>query len=188
MSHVRPRVVVLHGLPGVGKLTVGRELARNTGWRLFHNHLTVDLLTAVFEFGSPAFVEWRERIWLEVLGRAVRDGIEGVIFTFAAEATVSPAFLETLAGRIDSEGGETFFVELRCEPDELLRRVETDDRTVWGKLASADSMVRLLAEGTLFDARVPVGARACTVDTTTLPPGDAAKAIERLVSGAADGS
>ena len=42
------RLVVLYGPPGVGKLTVGGELATLTGFRLFHNHLTVNLATAIF--------------------------------------------------------------------------------------------------------------------------------------------
>jgi shikimate kinase len=30
------KLIVLHGPPGVGKLTVGRELAGLTGYALFH--------------------------------------------------------------------------------------------------------------------------------------------------------
>ena len=43
-------LVFLHGPPGSGKLTVGRELQSITGFRLFHNHLVVDLLESLFEF------------------------------------------------------------------------------------------------------------------------------------------
>jgi len=32
-------LVFLHGPAASGKLTVGRELSRLTGYRLFHNHL-----------------------------------------------------------------------------------------------------------------------------------------------------
>jgi hypothetical protein len=53
------RVFYLYGPPGVGKLTVGTSLAALTGFRLFHNHLTVNLATAVF----PRETEpWRELI------------------------------------------------------------------------------------------------------------------------------
>ncbi len=40
------RLVFIYGPPGVGKLTVARELAALTGFKLFHNHLTV-VCTAV---------------------------------------------------------------------------------------------------------------------------------------------
>ena len=41
--------VFLYGAPAVGKLTVGRELARLTGVRLFDNHLVVDAALVVGE-------------------------------------------------------------------------------------------------------------------------------------------
>ena len=37
------KLIFLHGLPGVGKLTVAREFAKLTGFKVFHNHLAVDL-------------------------------------------------------------------------------------------------------------------------------------------------
>ena len=77
----------MYGMPATGKLTVAQELARITGYKLFHNHLVVDLLLSVFEFGSTPFVEMREQIWLSVFAHAGRSGMEGLIFTFAPEAT-----------------------------------------------------------------------------------------------------
>lgn len=35
------QLVVLHGLPAVGKLTVAKQLAEATSFKLFHNHLVV---------------------------------------------------------------------------------------------------------------------------------------------------
>ena len=69
------RFVVLHGRPAVGKLTVARELAQLSGWRLFHNHLVVDALLAVFDFGTPPFVELRESVWLDVFVRGTDNGL-----------------------------------------------------------------------------------------------------------------
>ncbi len=37
------QLVYLYGPPGVGKLTVARELVALTGFKLFHNHLAVNL-------------------------------------------------------------------------------------------------------------------------------------------------
>jgi hypothetical protein len=87
------KLVFLHGPPGVGKLTVGRELAAITGYGLFHNHLVVNALLAVFEFGSPAFVELREEIWLAVFERAGDAGVPGLIFTLRRKIPCVPISL-----------------------------------------------------------------------------------------------
>ncbi len=40
--------VLLYGPPAVGKLTVANELAKLTDFKVFHNHLSIDLVEAVF--------------------------------------------------------------------------------------------------------------------------------------------
>ena len=69
------KLIFLHGLPGVGKLTVARQLAALTGFKLFHNHLTVDLVTSVFEFGSEPLSCEENRI--EVFARLSRPISQG---------------------------------------------------------------------------------------------------------------
>ena len=54
-------LVFLYGPVASGKLTIARELAARTGFALFHNHLVVDAVMAVFPFGSESFVRLRER-------------------------------------------------------------------------------------------------------------------------------
>jgi replication-associated recombination protein RarA len=46
------KLLFLYGPPAVGKLTVAREVSALTGYRLFHNHLTVNLTLAVFDFAQ----------------------------------------------------------------------------------------------------------------------------------------
>lgn len=57
------QLIFLYGPMAAGKLTVARELAARTGFALFHNHLLVDAVAAVFPFGSPSFVRLREQFW-----------------------------------------------------------------------------------------------------------------------------
>src|SRR5579875_2057195 len=47
-------LLVLFGPPAVGKTTVGQELERLTGFRLFHLHQVVDLITAYFPYSEAA--------------------------------------------------------------------------------------------------------------------------------------
>ena len=92
----RPRSTTLHGMiflflhgpPAVGKLTIAREVAEQTGFRLFHNHLTVDLVLSVYDFGTPGFIALREQIWLAVIRRSLADRVPGMIFTFNPENSV----------------------------------------------------------------------------------------------------
>ncbi len=56
------QLVFLYGPPGVGKYTIGLELAARTGFRLLHNHLTVNLVSAVFERDSDV---WLLKRWTE---------------------------------------------------------------------------------------------------------------------------
>jgi hypothetical protein len=169
------KLVFLHGLPGVGKLTVARELAKLTGFRVFHNHLAVDLVESVFDFGSPPFVELREKIWLDVFSQAAAADLNGLVFTFAYDRTVRGSFIENTRAVIESSGGEVFFVGLRCSTEELERRIENPSRRRFGKLSSAGRFRELQESGAFVDPGIPTGRLA--VDTTDLSASDAADLI-----------
>ena len=42
------KLVLIFGPQAVGKMTVGQELAKITGLKLFHNHMTIDLVSNFF--------------------------------------------------------------------------------------------------------------------------------------------
>lgn len=168
------KLIFLHGMPGVGKLTVARELAKLTGFKLFHNHLTVDLLLAVFEFGSPAFVELREKIWLDVFSRATSAQID-LIFTFAFERTVTHDFIRNARHAVESNGGQVFLVKLECSPGELEKRLTHPDRKTFGKLTSLEIFHQLREAGVFEHAEVPED--HVVLDTTTTGASAAAKRI-----------
>lgn len=151
------RLVFLYGPPGVGKLTIAKFLQERTGARIFHNHLTVDLLTAVFEFGSQPFRQLRESTWLAVFEEAARAGID-VIFTFAPEGTVDDNFAPRVVETVEAAGGEVVFVELSCSDAVLRERMTAPERGEWGKLNSWELYQDLLGSGSLdFEMGVDPG-------------------------------
>ena len=169
------RLIFIYGMPASGKLTVGRELAALTGYKLFHNHLVVDLLLSVFAFGSAGFVELRERIWLGVFEQACSVGVEGMIFTFAPESTVRAGFAQRVVEAVERGGGTVEFVELVCSMDELKRRMESESRKEFGKLASVALFEELCGAGTFDASGMPQG--RVKVDTGMWAPKEAAKRI-----------
>ena len=46
------KLVLLTGPQAVGKMTVGQELAKITGLKLFHNHMTIDLALKFFDYST----------------------------------------------------------------------------------------------------------------------------------------
>ena len=95
-------LIFLFGMPSVGKLTVAQELSNLTDFKVFHNHLTVDLVTSLFEFGSVPFIELREKIWLETFSQALQANMLGLIFTFAFDQTVSNNFPDKVQNLINA--------------------------------------------------------------------------------------
>ena len=164
----------MHGAAAVGKLTVARELAALTGLRLFHNHLTVDLVSAVFDFGTEPFIALREHIWLAVFRQAAERGLS-LIFTFNPESTVRAHFIQAAIEAVESGGGRVVFVELTCAPDELERRVESPSRRDFGKLHSLELYRQLQQAGAFDFPALPDS--GLSFDTTQKSPKETARLI-----------
>jgi hypothetical protein len=170
------KLIFLHGLPGVGKLTVARELERLTGYKLFHNHLTVDLVESVFDFGSAPFVELREHIWLAVFRRAAEEELPGLIFTFVFERTVRDGFIGRVLGEVEGRGGEVLFAELVCRRDVLEGRLTDGARARFGKLRSVEFLDELVSGGRIYRPDA-LPRPNFVLDTTDLSPAEAAARI-----------
>lgn len=134
-------LIFLHGRAAAGKLTIARELSNRVGYPVFHNHLVVDLLTTVFTFGSEPFVRLREQMWTSVFADAARAGTS-IIFTFAPDSTVPLGFPRRVQAIVEDAGGRVCFVRLLVSEDEQERRVATDSRREFHKLADVNTLRR----------------------------------------------
>src|SRR4051812_12245916 len=113
----RPALVFIVGPPAVGKMAVGHELARRTGYKLFHNHHTIEIALRLFPFGSPPFQrlvgEFRRRIFEEVAG----SSLPGLIFTYvwAFDRQSDDDTVAEYSAIFSTRGGRVVYVELECE-------------------------------------------------------------------------
>lgn len=46
------KFVLIFGPQAVGKMTVGHELEKITDLKLFHNHMTIELVDPFFKYGT----------------------------------------------------------------------------------------------------------------------------------------
>jgi chloramphenicol 3-O-phosphotransferase len=169
------KLVFLHGAPAVGKLTVARELAALTGYRLFHNHLTVDLVMSLFPFGSEPFILLREQIWLAAFAQAARNKVS-LIFTFNPERTVRDRFIHDTIDLVEAAGGKVVFVELTCAEAEIEDRMVDASRKKFGKLASVEQYRSLKDAGAFQFPKIP---NDLSLDTTERIPVESAELIRK---------
>lgn len=172
-------IIFIYGPVASGKLTVARELAKLIEVPLFHNHLVVDAVGAVFPFGSEPFTHLREAFWLQTFREAARRG-QSLIFTFAPEPTVSPDFLKRLFEAVEPFGGSVVFIALTVSRAEQEHRISSASRSKFGKLTSLE-MLRALRDS--FDASMAdMPAAELMIDTEACRPVDAAARIAAYVS------
>jgi hypothetical protein len=173
------QLVFIYGPPAAGKLTVARELAELTGAALFHNHLVVDAVMAVFPFGSEPFVRLREHVWMQVFGEAAAAG-RSLIFTFTPEATVAPDFPQRAKLLVEDHGGEVVFAALRIGREEQERRLVDESRAAFGKLRDVAVLRELFPQMERCMAAMPPP--HISLDVERLRPDESAAAIARLMS------
>ena len=177
------RLLFLYGPPASGKLTIGRMVADRIGWALFHNHLIVDAVAAVFPFGSEQFVQLREQFWLDTISAAAHAG-RSLIFTFAPEPTVAADFSARLYKAVEDAGGEVLSVALDVEDADQEQRLIAADRAMFGKLRSPDLLRELRPAITAcLHIMPPANLR---IDTGESSPPDAAEAIIQFIDRSAN--
>ncbi len=117
-------LVWISGPPAVGKMTVGLELTEITGIPLFHNHVSIEAVLPVFEFGSPPFNRLVGSFRDQMLAEAAQSELPGLIFTmmWAFDLASDLTFVEKQKDLFESHGGRAVFVELSASLEERLRR------------------------------------------------------------------
>lgn len=124
------KLVLLFGPQAVGKMTVGQELAKITELKLFHNHMTIDLVSNFFDYstkrGQGLVNSFRQQIFEEV----AKSDLEGLIFTFVwrFDKELDWDYVENVVGIFEAEGAEVYHVELEADLEERLERNVTPNR------------------------------------------------------------
>jgi broad-specificity NMP kinase len=173
------KLIFLYGAPGVGKLTVASEISRASDFKVFHNHLAIDCITPIFEFGTPSFHKLVELIRIETVAEAAKAE-QDLVYTFCYAKDRDDTHVEKIVSAVKSHGGTIYFVLLRADVETLKRRILDVSRAKYGKVRSIELLERLLNAYDLFS---PVNEYAgLEIDNTTLSPTDTAALIINFVN------
>ena len=123
-------LVCIIGPPAVGKMTVGREVCARTGFRLFHNHMSIEPVLGVFDFGSPSFNRINSLIRHEVIAESVAADLTGLVFSYAwdFDNPEDTREVERLIAPVLDAGAPVDFVELCAAQSVRLAREGGADR------------------------------------------------------------
>ena len=121
------KLLVLIGNTAVGKMTVGQELMKITDMRLFHNHMSIELVIEVFgeRIGSVD-----KRIREVIFEEFAKSGCHGLIFTFmwAFDQKADWDYLNQLCDIFKRENADIYYVELVASQEKRLQRNITENR------------------------------------------------------------
>lgn len=165
----------LYGPPAVGKYTVGVELAARTGFRLLHNHLTVNLVSAVFDRDSDSWVRLLGVIRGEMLSEAARKDVNVIITGVFNGTSQQLASWRAMLAPVYAASGQVLFVQLSCERDEHFRRLNSESRRALDKLLDPVRLTQLLDGFDMLSA-APFGEHL-HLDVTHLSPSESASSI-----------
>ena len=170
------KLIFIYGSPAVGKLTVANELAKMTGFKVFHNHLTINCVTPVFDFGRPSFGRLVGSFRLQLIAETAREEVD-LIHTYVYAKPDDDAYVEKVMRAVEHNGGEFCPVLLICGLDELERRVTNESRRLVGKVETPE-MLRSLHENYELTGTIS-GPESLIIDNTSLPPSETVKGIAR---------
>ncbi len=124
-----PALVFIFGPAAVGKMTVGQELKKLTGYRLLYNHMVVDLVTQFFAFGTPGFHQLARPFTLQII-EACAQNRAGLIVTHGLlfSGPGAQALIAEWSEPYRAAGLPIWYAELAAPLDVRIARNDTPNR------------------------------------------------------------
>ncbi len=126
------KLIIIFGPQAVGKMTVGHELEKITGLKLFHNHMPIELVAKFFSYGTPTGRKLVRTIRDEIFEEFASSDMEGMIFTYLwnfdddGDAKYIDSVIKIFTDR--NNATEVYFIELEADLQSRLDRNKTEHR------------------------------------------------------------
>ena len=121
------KLVLLIGNSAVGKMTVGQELAKITGLRLFHNHMMIEPVLEIFGQWRP---DVTQRLRQVIFEEFAKTDLYGMIFTYmwAFDMQSDWDYVDWVKGIFGLPEEDVYYVELIAPQEVRLERNATENR------------------------------------------------------------
>ena len=121
------KLVLLIGNGAVGKMTVGQELAKITGLRLFHNHMMIEPVLEIFGQWRPDITQRLRQVIFEEFAKTDNYGM---IFTYlcAFDMPGDWEYLDWVKGIFGLPEEDVYYVELIAPQEVRLQRNISENR------------------------------------------------------------
>lgn len=166
---------MIYGPTASGKLSVAKELADITGYRLLDNHTILNAIVALFPFDDPALNTIRMRLGrkyrLEMFEEAAKAGVD-FITTLIIGGPDSFAFMREAKAMVEEHGGHVLIVQLHPTLEAVMERVESESREGI-KVASRNHLQKELISRPMQFDKFP-DTEHLVIDNTDLQPREAA--------------
>ena len=111
-------------------MTVGQELEKITDLKLFHNHMTIELVANFFDYNTPVGKRLVRLFREEIFDEVVNSDLPGLIFTYQWDFDVKADgdYIESLVKIFRDKGAEIYYVELEADAEVRIKRNKTAHR------------------------------------------------------------
>lgn len=180
-------VIYLLGSPGVGKYTIATEIARQANAVVVDNQLVNTPILTLLNWDGIS--QLPADVWDRI------EPIREAVFSFMKDS--APRSINyVLTNALEDDGGESqeifdrvksiadcreavfLPVHIKCDPEEQLKRVSTEQRKKRLKMSEPDQLVDYLATVVTL---IPEDPNLFTLDVTELSPQEAAQRILKQV-------
>jgi adenylate kinase family enzyme len=180
------KFITIVGPHAVGKMTVGEELSKLTGFPLFHNHTTIDLVLKymTWDEGFDLVLKFRE----DIMRRVASLQKPGLIYTMIWDFDSRGDWDHIQKNDDIFKDGERYYVELYSNLETRQKRNITENRLQkkwtkrnleWSQKEIVSSMSR--HRMTSNETEVPYK-NYLKIDNTNLTPEEVAKIIYKYFS------
>lgn len=118
------KLIIIFGPQAVGKMTVGQELEKITDLKLFHNHMTIDLVSEFFEYGTKQAKRLVKLFRNEIFEEVSKSDIEWLIFTYVCrfDQKLNIEYIDYICDIFESKWWKSYLIELEADQKVRLER------------------------------------------------------------------